>query len=290
MVALPVVEEVLKWNNSISKEKQFFASLCFSEMILLFNFEFRNMAILFIVIVLVIIIVVVCISVANQKERQEDLEFALKYADDFTASFTINNFDSRYSFSIDDNKRKILYIIAENSIKHLLDFENVISVEILEDSNTTFSKSSLRTIGGGVIGGVIGGGAGAIIGGLSGSNKGKKKVSKITVKILLRNYPMPALYIDCLNTNAMSLGESLDADNTLCQNAMNEARQIADRLSVVIDLMDREAKLSSIESVENKPLPNNSIADELEKLHALKDKGIISEDEFTKLKEKLLQK
>ena len=107
---------------------------------------------------------------------------------------------------------------------------------------------------------------------------------------MLRNYPMPALYIDCLNTNAMSLGESLDADNTLCQNAMNEARQIADRLSVVIDLMDREAKLSSIESVENKPLPNNSIADELEKLHALKDKGIISEDEFTKLKEKLLQK
>ena len=71
---------------------------------------------------------------------------------------------------------------------------------------------------------------------------------------------------------------------------MNEARQIADRLGVVIDLMDREAKITSVESVENKPLPNNSIADELEKLYALKNKGIISEGEFTKLKEKLLLK
>lgn len=248
------------------------------------------MAILLIIVVLVIIVIVVCVSIANQKERQEDLEFALKYADDFTASFTMNNFDSRYSFSIDDKRKKILYIIAQNNIKHVFDFENVISVEVIEDSNTTFSKSSLRTIGGGVIGGVIGGGAGAIVGGLSGSNKGKKKISKITVKILLRNYQTPALYIDCLNTNAMNLGESLDSDSFICESATNEARQIADRLSVIIDLMDREAKVASLDLEKEKQTSNNSIADELEKLCALKDKGVISEDEFAKLKEKLLLK
>ena len=248
------------------------------------------MAFVIIIVVLLIIIIGVFVSVANQKERQEDLEFALKYADDFTSTFTVNNFDSRYSFSIDDNRRKVLYLSADTNVKHIFDFENVISVEVLEDSNTTFSKSSLRTIGGGVVGGIIGGGAGAIIGGLSGSNKGKKKVSKITVKILLRNYPTSALYIDCLNTNAMSLGESIDSNHICCESATNEARQIADKLSVIIDLIDREAKKSSVESVESTNQSSISVADELEKLYSLKGKGIISEDEFVKLKNKLLQK
>lgn len=184
----------------------------------------------------------------------------------------------------DDNRRKILYLIANNSDKILIDFENVISVEVIEDSSTTYSKSSTRTIGGGVVGGILGGGAGAIIGGLSGSNKGKKKVKEIKVKILLRNYTTPSIYIECLRNE----GTEWKTDSNVYILASEEARNIYDKLSVIIDLMDREREIMLAESSKPNSKSDVSITDELEKLYSLKEKGIITEEEFIKLKNKLL--
>lgn len=236
--------------------------------------------------IVLIIIIVVRVTAINQDERQEALDHARRYTEGFLPTFTVHNFDSRYSFSIDDKNRKILYLIANSKERHLIDFENVISVEIIEDSNRTFSKSSLRAIGGGVVGGIIGAGAGAVIGGLSGTTHEKKNISKIAVRILLRNYTIPSLYIYCLNTDVTSMGQALSSEHICCVEAMKEARQIADRLSVIIDMMDRE-----YQHQENILIPEpktQSIADELEKLSALKEKGILSEEEFEKQKTKLL--
>ena len=116
------------------------------------------------------------------------------------------------------------------------------------------------TIGGGIIGGIIGGGAGAIVGGLSGNNKGKKKVKEIKVKILLRNYSTPALYIECLSNEQIEW----DSDSIVYEQTINEARRISDKLSVVIDLIDREAKTRQMELMENQT-SKVSIAEELEK-------------------------
>ena len=129
-----------------------------------------------ITIIVLVIIIVARVSAMNQNERQEELDHTRRYTNGFLPTFTVHNFDSRYSFSIDEKNRKILYLIANSKERHLIDFENVISVEIIEDSNRTFSKSSLRTIGGGVVGGIVGGGAGAIIGGLSGTTHEKKNI------------------------------------------------------------------------------------------------------------------
>lgn len=239
-----------------------------------------------ITIILLVVIIVVRVSAINQDERQEALDHARRYTEGFLPTFTVHNFDSRYSFSIDEKNRKILYLIANSKERHLIDFENVISVEIIEDSNRTFSKSSLRTIGGGVVGGIVGGSAGAIIGGLSGTTHEKKNISKIAVRILLRNYSTPSLYIYCLNTDLTSMGEALSSEHPYCIDAMREAREIADHISVIIDMMDREYQHQENMSIA-KP-ETKSIADELEKLCALKDKGILSAEEFEKQKEKLL--
>lgn len=239
-----------------------------------------------ITIIVVIIIIVVRVSVINQDERQEALDHARRYTNGFLPTFTVHNFDSRYSFSIDEKNRKILYLIANSQERHLIDFENVISVEIIEDSNRTFSKSSLRTIGGGVVGGIVGGGAGAIIGGLSGTTHEKKNISKIAVRILLRNYSIPSLYIYCLNTDITSMGEALSSEHPYCIDATREAREIADHLSVIIDMMDREYQHQ--ENMLISEPKNQSVADELEKLYSLKEKGLLSEEEFQKQKERLL--
>ena len=243
------------------------------------------MGVLIVILIVAIIVIGLLITISNQKDRQRQLDSALESTENFSTSFTVKNYDSRYMFCVDDNKRKILCIIANDDTNHLFDFENVISVEIIEDCNTTYSKSSARTIGGSVIGGIIGGGAGAIIGGLSGNNKGKKKVKEITVKILLRNYPSSTIYLECLRNQQTEW----DTDGNVYKNAKKEATKILDKLSVIIDLIDREEKSKQNTLAEIPSSSTNSIADELEKIYSLKEKGIISVEEYDKLKTKLLQ-
>lgn len=236
------------------------------------------------IFIIAIFVIWLVVDISNHKKRGRQLDFALKSVNNFSASFTVKNHDNKYLFCVDDSKRKILYHIEKDGTEHLFDFDNVISVEVIEDSNVTFSKSSVDTIGGGIIGGIIGGSAGAIVGGLSGDNKGEKKVKEIKVKILLRNYSTPALYIECLRYNP----DGLDSNSIEYLQTIEEARKISDKLSVIIDLIDREEKTKQIELMENQAPTKSSIADELEKLHSLREKGIISEDEYIKLKEKLL--
>ena len=221
----------------------------------------------FVIIFIIIIVILGIIANHYLNERQKKLDTILKNIDDFSASFIVKN-TGLYMFCVDENNRKILYL-ENDTKKHLFNFENVISVEIKEDSHVVYSKSSMRIIGGAVIGGAVGGGVGAIVGGLSGKNKGKKKIEKIEVKILLRNYSTPAIYIDCWKE-------------------YEDAQKISDKLSVIIDLIDREEKTRLTESSMSKSISNNSITDEIEKLYSLKEKGIISDEEFTKLKESLL--
>lgn len=232
----------------------------------------------------IIFLIAIFKLVSNVNKRKEQLNSILKSTKNFSSSFTVINSDGRYLISTDDNRRKILYIVDNSNKKHIFDYENLISVEILEDSNTTFSKSTLRAIGGGLIGGVIGGGVGAIVGGLSGSNNGKKKIKEVQVKILLRNYSKSAIYINCLESS----GVNWDSDSSVYTNAIKEARRIADKLSVIIDLIDRETKTTKTSSIKHSDSPDTSIANEIERLYSLKKKGIISEEEYEKLKAKLL--
>lgn len=239
---------------------------------------------LLIITIIFIIVIGVIVTISNLKKRQRQLDSVLKNTDNFSASFTVKDFESKYMFCIDDDKGKILYTNTDDNASHLFNFENVISVEIIEDSNTTYSKSATRTIGGSVIGGIIGGGAGAIIGGLSGSNKGKKKVKEIKVKILLRDYPTSSIYIECLKNEQIEH----NCDSFTYKVAMEEAVKISDKLSVIIDMVDREEKARFADTSVNKPTASFSITDEIEKLYSLKERGIISEEEFVKLKKKLL--
>ena len=175
-----------------------------------------------------------------------------------------------------DNKR-------DEACKRFIDFADIISVELLEDSNIAFSKSTVRTIGGGIVGGAIAGGAGAIIGGLSGDSKAEKRVSSVEIKILLRNQNSPSCVIKCYDGK----GTSLKTTSFVYKEVIQEAKNIVDYISVIIDMMDREyqhQEMKSISTTETK-----SVTEELEKLCALKEKGIISQEEFEKLKEKLLQ-
>ena len=228
--------------------------------------------VVWIIIFIIIAIIAISYEISNKNERATKLNSAIDSTINFTASTTIQGYDARYSFSIDQERRKVLIAFADyNEHKTIIDFADIISVELLEDSNTTFSKSTMRTIGGGVVGGVLAGGVGAIVGGLSGDSKGKKKTSRISVKIRIRNQSTPSITIDCYK------GEPIDM--TSDSQSIKEARSIVDHVSVIIDMIDRENAATS---------QTKSIADELEKLCSLKEKGILTEEEFQMQKSKLL--
>lgn len=165
-------------------------------------------------------------------------------------------------FLIFDNKNQNLYII--NTIKasyNELKYNNLISIEIIEDGQLIFKKSIMRTIGGAITGGVMAGGAGTVVGGLSGNTTAHKEIKSIIVKLLIRDINTPSV--------------ELKLDNVF---KTQQANQIKDSINVIIDKIDRESS-SNI---------SQSIADELIKLNTLKEQGILTEEEFIKQKAKIL--
>lgn len=228
------------------------------------------------VFIVVAAVIIVVIQQSNIGKRKDNIRSIVASMQDFDPSITIDNSEGFFSFMIDETRKKILLVFSKNSETYLINFDNVISVELMEDTNVMFSKSTMRTIGGGLAGGLLAGGAGMVLGGLSGKNKGVKTVSKICVKLLIRNYSVPSFYLYCYN------GTPIKTDSVERNFAIKEAMSIIDHVSVIIDQVDQ-----SMKQIETLP-QSKSVAEELEKLAVLKEKGILTEEEFADQKKKLL--
>ena len=227
---------------------------------------------------------------AKKKARERLLVLKDKFSkmNDFFPTQRVVGLENRYIFAIDQTRRIIAYVEEDTEV--FIPFDKIINVEISEDNSTIASKSTSRTVGGALVGGALAGGAGAIVGGLSGDMKMKKKVSLVQVRIRLRDFQSPTLFIDCFDSKAMFGCDDMDSDGVggwAYKDGLNHAKQITDLVSVIIDDVDRAEKqnLSSVQEI-----ATGSVAEELEKLAALRDKGILTEDEFKGQKMKLLNK
>ena len=226
----------------------------------------------------------------NKKNvRSEVLKNKLSTLEGFTISKKVDGFGGFYTFAIDEINEKIAFITE--SLSHVVSFSEVIGVELIENGNTVSKKSTTRTIGGAVVGGVLAGGVGSIVGGLSGNSTQKSKVSSLSVKILLRNLDKPSLIITCFDSRTMTIEHkaSIETDGKLesyiYKIGKKNADEIKDLVSVIIDRTD--IKTGTI-SVETTLKPSTSIADEILKLNELKERGILTEEEFTLQKYKIL--
>lgn len=226
-------------------------------------------------------------SVNKTEERTKELNKATSAIPDFQESASVMGVKGLYKFAVDKKHKKVLYL--KGPIRRIVPFEKIMSVSVNEDNTSIISKSSLRTIGGAVIGGALAGGAGTIVGGLSGNSTMKKKVSKVQVIIKLRDLNMPSLVIDCFDARTMTTeGKSeLKVDSMegyIYKTGLQNAQQIADMVSVIIDMEDQG------QETENKQLPKDtsSVIADLEKLASLKEKGVLTEEEFNIQKKLLL--
>lgn len=179
---------------------------------------------------------------------------------------------------IDNTNKKVMFLsdVDETYNKKIISFKDIISVEIVENGTTIFSKSTTRTIGGALVGNALMGGAGAVVGGLSGNSKQKGKVKNISVKILVRDVNNPTITIVILKEREM------DTTSNDYQSLRKFADEIKDVISVIIDVEDKSEK-----SIARK-IVNTDTTEELMKLAGLKEKGLLTDEEFAKMKARLL--
>lgn len=213
------------------------------------------------------------------------MEEKISSMSDFVPSQKIVGVEDFYTFMIDDTHEQICYL--DSTKKHIIPYDKIIKVELIEDGTTISSKSTMRTIGGTLVGGMLAGGVGAVVGGLSGNSKNLKKVSAIQVKISIRDLNVPSITIDAFNARTMTTdGKPIKPDGLsgyLYQKGISDANKIVDLITFIIDKIDHKSNNS-----ETSTQPTISIASEIQKLAELKNQGILTQEEFDSQKAKLL--
>lgn len=226
----------------------------------------------------------------KKNERYEAMKQVLSEIENFTVSRKIDGFGSYYIFAIDENNEKIA-LVTQTS-KQVVNFSDIIGVELIEDGSTISQKSTTRTIGGAIVGGVLAGGAGTIVGGLSGSSAQKNKVSLVLVKILLRSLDNTSLTVNCFDSRTMttegkaSIETEGKMESYIYKIGKKNADDIKDLVSIIIDRVDSKTNSAKLAASTNGK--SGSISDELIKLSELKEKGILTEEEFMLQKNKIL--
>ncbi len=246
-----------------------------------------------IILILIVSIIIAAISESNDKknasERLGVLNTKISNLQNQKELKKIIGQKNRYAFVLDNIGRKVYYLDPTQTKE--VSFDQIISVEILEDNTILSSKSTTRTVGGALLGGALAGGAGMVVGGLSGDSKQKKKVSKVTVKIKLRDYSAPKLLIPCFVAQELTPNSEIKPSDSLYgqfyKEELQNAQKIADYVSIIIDDVDRQEKQSQMVQTTSNKSP--SVADELAKLASLKEQGILTDEEFLAQKEKILK-
>lgn len=234
---------------------------------------------LFAVLIGVLVIALIRTNRKTKARQENAIRAAIAENQSFTATKEFRgNGTNSYYLGIDDSKEKVLYVF--DTMKVLCDFKDIVAVEILEDGDvTTSSKSVAGTVGGAIVGGVIAGGVGAIVGGMTGKSSSHTQVLSLKVHILLRNQPIQSFDIICYSGDG---NEEKFTYIRVYDAASKRAHDLFDAFKLIID--KSEANKSNNEG------KTKSTVEELKELAELHNQGVITDDEFTKMKQRILDK
>lgn len=177
--------------------------------------------------------------------------------------------------AIDESRKKICLLewdIGGRFRRKIIDYRDILASEIEEDGKIVTKTQRGSQIGGALIGGLALGGAGAIIGGLSGKTVSSNVASSISLIVTVNSTEDPVFEIILSGKDEFDYAA-----------ASAKAHHWHKLLTVVIKQADMEDSAS-----EKVATQSGTVADELAKLAALKEQGILSDDEFSAQKQKLL--
>ena len=232
----------------------------------------------------------------SKREKEKAVEDALRERTDFTESKVITGKGGSYFYlAADDSRKKVFYVFG--AIKLLFDYKDVVAVDVIQDGETLISKKSfVNALGGAIIGrAVTGNDAGALIGAAAfGTSSSSKQISELYVHVLLRNQPISSFDCMCFySPGRSSIPQALY--NIDYKESREKAQEIYDMFRLIIDETDaakREEERQRQEEVNQvkKEMNKLTAAQELMDVSELYLKGLITDEEFVKLKEKIIEK
>lgn len=223
-------------------------------------------------------------------DNHQILSYETKHKRDLQPSINVNSYKIRASYeqaitTVQDEVSNQLILIKKEKDRtslRAIKYEDIIKVSYEENGNSITSRSTGRTIGGALVGGAVLGGVGAVVGGLSGDSTTKNTFNEICVSLLLRS-----------NTNNTEkvifckLDSDLEKTSSYYRKYSEEAKKFTNLIYVIIDKSENQAikKNNIIQQTSN-----DDIYKQLEKLSELKERGILTEEEFAEKKSSLLSK
>jgi len=169
--------------------------------------------------------------------------------------------------AVDDSSKQLCVIHGDST--RLYDYKDIVESEVIIDGKSVTKTSRASQFVGTAIGGVLAGGVGAIIGGLSGSSSTKEKVKGVSLKIIVNDTENPVHLIDFI--------ELTNTGSTIPEQALEEAKSWHDLLSVIIN-----------QGKKDPPKVQHSEADQIERFAEMHKNGILSDEEFSAAKRKIL--
>lgn len=156
----------------------------------------------------------------------------------------------------------------------VVNFGNLLSYELIEDGETITSGG----LGAAALGALTFGIGGAIVGSVVGSKKSRGTCSQLEIKLTLNKLEDPVKYI-VFNKTAIPRSGIIYKELKLQANEC---------LALLENIMQGNRNKQSQSNENEKTKPLTSEADELLKFHELLGKGIISQEEFERMKKKIL--
>lgn len=162
-----------------------------------------------------------------------------------------------------DTEKQQFKVGGYRNAANIFDFNQVSSFELVESDHTITSGGLGRS----AVGAVAFGGVGAVVGALTGGKKTKKVVENFKIKINLNSIEIPVVYVELL------LGKT-KTNSLLYKDALEKA----DNILSILEYYSRQKE--NVNTV--------TVDDELLKYKMYLDEGIISQEEFKRKKQELL--
>lgn len=201
--------------------------------------------------------------------RDQFITETLQSQNEFTPIREIRDAGADFSIAIDPQHKKWLVILPPQNIFHLYAFQDLINYELSKDGKSVVSGNSSEAFLGGLLFGAVGAAIGA-----SASKEVKETCSELFLSITVNDPEIPLLRL-----NLLPGGEK--STETERKYAFAITREITAQFAYI--------KANSYAQTEEPPAA--SFTDryaELEQIFSLKEKGIITEDEYSQKKKELL--
>lgn len=233
--------------------------------------------IFWIIVIITIAVVAVKFLTRQQKSEKEN---------NYKESINKNNFIVEQEYFINDYSKimldethKKIAIYNEEGFQ-CFKYEDLIDFEIVENGSSIIQSKIASTLAGGIL---LGG-----LGALAGAN-GRKQINDICNSLILKMY--------FSNNGAVCITEKIN-DRALYKNSIEykSLSSTVDNIVSVLKYVKQQADYSvysnskTASAKENNKIEDTSSINQLEKLAELKEKGIITEEEFEESKKKILSK